>query len=240
MFRSKPWIVSSSTGTPISIVSTTITFTTIGKPNSYASITNPMTYPSTNGGNICNGCHVTTQNTAMTHYTTTGSDGHKAGQVCTSCHTHSGSTTKDGGAFGASGGGCNGCHDYDTTGETWGSNAKAIEGFGAHAKHINHLKSVYSVTLNAATDNFGTGSMAKVCGTCHTNTESGNHDTGGGGTRTINFGDGSYLAGSTFNFVFGAGTPTYNGRVGQSSSSYVKSCSNISCHFTDTPAWSSY
>ncbi|OGW42016.1 MAG: hypothetical protein A2X57_10820 [Nitrospirae bacterium GWD2_57_8] len=97
------------------------------------------------------------------------------------------------------------------------------------------------MTLDPNADTFGTGAAAAVCGTCHTNTGA-NHSTSGGGTRSINFGDGTYKEGGAagFDFRFGAINPLYNGVVGQSSSVNPKTCSNISCHFKATPVWSAY
>ncbi len=111
---------------------------------------------------------------------------------------------------------------------------------GAHAKHIEHIKtSLGGLVLNPAADTFGAGSKSdKVCGTCHTIAAS-NHMTG---TRLINFRDGSYLSGGVggFSLVFGSSNPVYNGVVGTSSSVNPKTCSNISCHFQTTPVWSAY
>src|SRR6185369_3557787 len=90
---------------------------------------------------------------------------------CAGCHGHNGSgSTHIDGILQAAGGACNGCHDYDTTGggTTWGTTnfggTAAMEGRGAHAKHIEYLKTRYGVTLNAASDTFGTGNAAAVCG----------------------------------------------------------------------------
>lgn len=189
---------------------------------------------------LCQVCHTKTQGAgnvvrwrfngnADSHYTAAAGT-----QSCRYCHSHT---------SGFKGLGCDGCHDYDTTGggSSWGRNAQSVEGWGAHAKHINHIKALAGVTLTPASDSFGTGTAAAVCGSCHTNT--GPHDVGGGGSRLINFGDGTYTTGGSgagsFNFVFG-GTPIYSGVSGSSSSVNPKSCSNISCHFITTPVWSSY
>jgi len=183
---------------------------------------------------------------------------------CNGCHSH----VNTDGTFTAGanralhingqldGGGCNGCHDYDVvgasyaggkwTGGTWGSNAKAIEGYGAHAKHINHLKTLEGITAGALPDaGFGTSYAQYICGTCHTNS-SANHETGfgagAGGTRVINFGDGAYIEGSAaFNIRFSPTTaPSYSGVTGSSSAVNPKSCSTVGCHFTTTPVWSAY
>lgn len=180
--------------------------------------------------------------------------------TCTSCHGHSGDTNgaagqrhMDGIKYG--GGNCDSCHDFDVvgatysngkwTGGTWGKNHydNVNEGWGAHAKHINHIKTVLNITnpLNPAGQSFGTGDAANVCGTCHTNSGA-NHTVSGSTLRTINFGDGTYKYGGTtgFSFIFGSTNPIYNGISGVSSASTPKTCSNISCHFSVTPYWSSY
>jgi hypothetical protein len=59
---------------------------------------------------ICNTCHTASaSNPKMQHYTSTSSDSHNSGQVCTTCHSHSGDTTVDGLAFEGSGD-CISCH----------------------------------------------------------------------------------------------------------------------------------
>ncbi|KAF0144040.1 MAG: cytochrome C family protein [Nitrospirae bacterium] len=176
----------------------------------------------------------------------------KAATDCTTCHTH---VNTQGTGFAdvtkhingtVEGGTCDSCHSYDTVaGTSWGKNSKSIQGYGAHAKHIDHIKARFApLTLNPSTDTFGTGAAAKVCGTCHTN-QSVDHSTGGGGTRTINFGNARYKEGSTngtdgFSFIFGATNPTYNGVVDNSSESNPKSCSAVGCHYDTTPVWQSY
>jgi hypothetical protein len=164
------------------------------------------------------------------------------------------------------GGNCNTCHDYDVTGASWdgtkwinGSWGKlphrdgtTAEGWGAHAKHINHIKTRLGITgaLTAAGQTFGSGQPANICGTCHSNLESAHEYSGT--VRTINFGDGTYkyggATGVSFLFDPAATTglpatsprPQYNGISGTSSSANAKSCSNIGCHFSTTPVWSAY
>jgi len=135
----------------------------------------------------------------------------------------------------AAGGACNSCHDYDVdpvTGD-WGKNPKAIEGWGAHALHINHLKALSGVNLNASGDNFNTANFNAVCGVCHTRS-SANHAMGGTpNIRSINFGDGQ----TTYVFSTASGTITYNGVTGVSSATTPKTCSNVSCHFQPAPVW---
>lgn len=182
---------------------------------------------------------------------------------CSGCHGHNGDTAGiagqrhiDGIKYG--GGNCDSCHDYDVvgatysagvwTGGTWGKlpyrdGLNPGQGWGAHAKHINHIKTRLGIAtaLNPVGQTFGVGDPANVCGTCHTNLVA-NHTMGGSTVRTINFGDGTYkYGGSTgFSFVFGSTNPVYNGVSGTSSSVNPKTCSNISCHFSTTPVWSSY
>jgi len=153
---------------------------------------------------------------------------------CTSCHGHDGAgATHIDGILQAQGGTCNACHDYDVDAVTgdWGKNPKAIEGWGAHAEHINHLKKLSGATLSAATDTFGGTAYNKVCGVCHTQNSS-NHAMGGG-PRWITFGDGS----NTYQFSVSSGSPTYYGVAGVSSATKPKTCSNVSCHFQTSPVW---
>ncbi|KAF0144509.1 MAG: cytochrome C family protein [Nitrospirae bacterium] len=202
---------------------------------------------------ICNACHTYSASApTVTYYTSTSSTSHNSGTVCTQCHKHSADTTNNNEAF--KGGGCNGCHDYDTrVGFNWGdgfSNISAVgEGKGAHKKHIDHLKARYpSVTLNPNTDTFNGTAPAAICGTCHT-IQVGDHSTNGGaGTvRSINFGNATYKEGGStgFSFLFdpsapGTNPPVYNGASGTSSSVNPKSCSVVGCHFTKSPVWQAY
>jgi predicted CxxxxCH...CXXCH cytochrome family protein len=178
---------------------------------------------------------------------------------CSGCHGHNGDITgiagqqhMDGIKYG--GGNCDSCHDYDTvgatyaagswTGGTWGKNSKdgltPNEGFGAHNKHINYIKSRLgiAVALTATNQTFGSGQPASVCGTCHTNLPA-NHTTSGSTVRAINFGDSAFTMGGT-SLLFGATNPVYNGASGTSSATTAKTCSNLSCHYFTTPLWSTY
>ncbi|MFA4835456.1 MAG: CxxxxCH/CxxCH domain-containing protein, partial [Dehalococcoidia bacterium] len=225
-----------TTGAPTTVTSNAVAFTARSVASDYGS---------TVATKICNVCHTykAADPNKMVHYYNSGSftDSHNSATLCTVCHKHSSDTTYNGEAF--KGGGCNGCHDYDTrVAINWGTGytAQAVEGFGAHKKHIDHIKARFSVTLNPNTDTYGTGNAANVCGTCHTNLV-GNHSTGGG-PRSINFGDSTYKEGGAagFSFLFGATPPVYNGVVGTSSSVNLKSCSAVGCHFKTTPAWNAY
>ncbi|MBI4827083.1 MAG: CxxxxCH/CxxCH domain-containing protein [Nitrospirae bacterium] len=203
----------------------------------------------------CNMCHASPPSS------------HAGGMViadCIGCHTH---LNNDGtfldpslhinGAVNAAGGGCGGCHDYDNagsvyasgvwTGGTWGKlphrDDPTNQGWGAHAKHINHIKTRLAITYVLSTSNqtFGVGEPANVCGTCHTNTV-GNHTTGGSTVRSINFGDGTYKYGGAagFSFVLSGTNPTYNGVSATSSAVNPKTCSSVSCHFSTTPVWEAF
>jgi|GEM_PF-2550228 len=135
---------------------------------------------------------------------------------------------------------CNGCHDYDSNGGTWGNVRNANygglnQGNGAHYKHIEYLKAKYGVTLNAATDTWSTPAFIRVCGTCHSINEGVDHTMGTPtNPRSITFGDN---VSNPRNF---GGTPLYNGASGFSSAVNPKSCSNTDCHYRTSPIWSTY
>ncbi len=154
--------------------------------------------------------------------------------TCTECHGHEGNgPTHIDGTLQAAGGDCDSCHGYDTVGGAWGNGSHkdgaTAEGWGAHAKHIDHLKTVLGVTLNANTDTYGSAAFNAVCGVCHTQ-DPANHTMDNSSGRLINFnGATTYKTGSL--------NPLYNGVSGTSSSVNPKTCSNISCHFNDSPRW---
>ncbi len=201
----------------------------------------------------CNVCHKSPGTVAGTILVTSTTD-HSAFTIasdCSGCHGHNGGTTGiagqrhiDGIKYG--GGNCDSCHHYDVvgatyaasvwTGGTWGKSVTGsnAEGFGAHAKHINHIKTRLAITaaLDPVSQTYGSNTPANVCGVCHTNTGA-DHATSGSTARTINFG------GST-TYQFGPSTPLYNGNSTNSSSVNPKTCSNISCHFQTTPVWNAY
>jgi predicted CxxxxCH...CXXCH cytochrome family protein len=163
------------------------------------------------------------------------------GSDCAGCHGHNGNgPTHIDGTLQAAGGSCNSCHDYDTTagGTTWGTTnfgkTVAMEGRGAHAKHIEYIKARYRVTLNPASDTFGSGNAAVVCGVCHTNLVANHTMSDSTQPRSINFGDGSLV------YKFGNTNPLYNGAYNTSSAVYPKSCSNLDCHYKTSPVWSKY
>jgi predicted CxxxxCH...CXXCH cytochrome family protein len=247
MVHLKPFAASDvATGAPTAVAGTSVLFTDRINPSDFGKTSAPY-----NG--VCNVCHTykAADPNKMVHYTATSSDSHNSATICTQCHKHSADTVFNGDAY--KGGGCNGCHDYDTrVAFNWGDGftGQAVEGLGAHKKHIDHIKARFSVTLDPNADSFGTGAAAQVCGTCHTNTV-GEHTTGGG-TRLVNFGDGTYKEGGAagFSFLFDPAAttglpatlprPQYNGVVGNSSNVNPKSCSAVGCHFQTTPVWSAY
>jgi hypothetical protein len=155
---------------------------------------------------------------------------------CNSCHGHTGwGTSHIDGKLQASGGSCNSCHWYDTGGAAW-TTTNGISGgtglsmnaasWGAHTKHINHLKARWGSTLNAATDIYGSAAFNNVCGVCHDQTAASTHGPDGGPTtRQIGFN------GSTAR-QFGASAPNWN--------TVTRSCSSLDCHYKPVNAWGSW
>jgi hypothetical protein len=169
------------------------------------------------------------------------------GTCSTSCHAKT--TPK----WGESSTGCNFCHPYDVadwsgSSNRWGgSQISAVnEGFGAHAKHISHIKGLVGIAGSMTlTVPYGSGHAQQVCGSCHPNTIANHIDAAN--VRTINFGDATYKTGGAagFSFLFdpaapGTKPPLYNGSSATSSLTARKTCSNIACHFYETPVWSNY
>jgi predicted CxxxxCH...CXXCH cytochrome family protein len=218
----------------------------------------------------CNTCHKSPGNPSFTSTTDHSAASMPLGiaTVCTDCHGHDGGTGgvtgqqhMDGIKYG--GGNCDSCHSYDTvgatfavgkwTGGTWGKSSRdgltPTEGYGAHAVHINYIKGYLGIatTMTAANQVFGAvgTNPANVCGTCHSNLVA-NHSMGGSTVRTINFGDGEFKMGGAagasllFGSDFPVQNPKYNGVSGTSSATTAKTCSNLSCHYFTTPAWSTY
>jgi len=155
---------------------------------------------------------------------------------CTGCHTHngSGSTHLDG--IRQASGACDSCHGYGPT-ATDGKPQRAIEGKGAHEKHVNHLVARWGGTLNPNGDAFGdtnpASAWANVCGVCHNGASHTMTEPIGGTARTIAI---------PTAYQFGASAPVYNAAawINTSSAAHPKTCSNISCHFQTTPVWSAY
>jgi len=125
---------------------------------------------------------------------------------------------------------CDSCHSYDTIGGTWGStkhlDGATAEGWGAHAAHIDNLKAQLGVTLNAATDTYGSAAFNKVCGACHSQLPA-SHTMNNSSQRLVNFN-------GAITYKFGPSDPLYNGTSGTAT---AKTCSNISCHFGAAPRW---
>lgn len=155
---------------------------------------------------------------------------------CSGCHGHNGDATgtvagkrhMDGIKWGS--GNCDSCHGYDVG--TWASfpeRSGVISGKGAHEKHIAYLKTRYNAVLTPTADAFGVGSSwTAVCGVCHNGAA---HDMGEaipGTGRTISI---------TPARQFGGLLPVYNGIVGTASAIKPKTCSNVDCHYKETPSW---
>jgi len=139
-----------------------------------------LTVASAKDAASCNACHLSppARTTVYDH------SAMSLASDCAGCHGHNGAGSShiDGTLYGA--GSCNSCHWYDTTDAgAWSTNTlgnssgklwNSVNAWGAHAKHINHLKARYGVWLTATTNQFSTvgapnaASYATVCGVCHT------------------------------------------------------------------------
>jgi predicted CxxxxCH...CXXCH cytochrome family protein len=153
---------------------------------------------------------------------------------CSGCHSHDGygDARHINGTLEASGGACNGCHSYDTVGGVWGSGTHKdgvqAAGWGAHAQHIDHLKTRLAVTLDPNADSYGNVVFKQICGACHSSSLS-DHSMGNANARNINFDNRTtYRSGAVTR-------PFYNGS--SASTTKLKTCANVSCHFTTTPQW---
>ncbi len=145
---------------------------------------------------------------------------HENAKDCTVCHKHNA-------GFAAEGGSCDSCHGYPPD-PADAYSYQAVEGKGAHVKHVNHLAALAGITLDPNNDSFGDANVTIVCGVCH-DMSAATHEMGGG-NRLINFN-------SSTTFQFGASTPAYNGTEGVGSATTPKTCSNINCHYQATPWW---
>jgi hypothetical protein len=105
------------------------------------------------------------------------------------------------------------------------------ESKGAHQVHVNKLLALTGYTLDPQNDSFGDAKWQAICGACHY-----------GATHETN------LAGQSDNsaarhiqidpkYSFDGNAPVYNGVPGTSSNVNLKSCSNVRCHFKDSPGW---
>ena len=190
------------------------------------------------GDGICEICHTNNAaniGTAVDWYNMQGDDdatqhSNNAGKKCSDCHGH------DEGFAGA--GGCDGCHTWPPTigdGSNYMDDAK--EGKGRHRSHFTHLSSVlvssgaytYVNVSTATADGFGLGLNKDLCGVCHSNLLVNHREAVP--TRSIEFGDGDTT------YSFNGGAPNYDGIVDESSNNFMKSCSNVSCHFQDSAGW---
>ena len=215
MIQSRPAMSSDVvTGKPMTIVSTTVTFTSQSAGSSYGTATAPY-------DRICNVCHTynPTNPSKMVHYTTTTSDYHNSGTVCTSCDKHSGDTTNDGNAF--KGGGCTGCHSA-AGGPTPGSTPDTYHAMhGTIAVPDNATYGTYSWFV--FNHNGGTPQMG--CGMCHPSSNT-NHTAG---TITPVSGVALYFAptdtGAGFPKTYNAATQSYIQTPGVS-----VTCSSVYCH----------
>jgi len=153
------------------------------------------------------------------------------GDACSGCHPHDGtaSALHINGIVEASGG-CDACHGYGPAiGDGKSYRTTEMEGKGAHAQHVAHLVSLWGGALDPANDQFGTGaSWTNVCGVCHNGATHNMSEPIGGTGRTISI---------PAAYQFGPSAPVYNGVVGTSSTVNLKSCSNVSCHFKESPGW---
>ena len=175
----------------------------------------------------CDKCHYTppVASTRYNHSSMT------IASACAGCHNHegSGATHIDGNLYGA--GDCNICHDYDTRANVaWGTGYTAGSGlvanstaWGAHKKHVDHVKTLWGSVLDAANDTFGSANYNAVCGVCHTRNTNNHMDT----NRQVNFGDNVW---GSMN-QFGTSLPFWNTTAGS------RSCSNLDCHYKATPQW---
>lgn len=126
-------------------------------------------YANASNQGVCQVCHDPAE---VLHFNRTSSDtelgSHNAGQICTTCHSHS-----DTPIFKPSG--CNGCHGGGTTGANasnyWpdGSNANAENTAGRHLKHMNVLaQRVYGMSAVALLDQPTADAAQKaLCEYCH-------------------------------------------------------------------------
>jgi len=183
----------------------------------------------------CNQCHLSPPNLTRTDHSSYAPSG--LASDCSGCHGHNGNGGShiDGILYGA--GACNSCHWYDiadagawttTVGVSGSVNLwQSTNAWGAHVKHITHLKTRYGVWLTASTNAFSTvgtnnaAAFAQVCGVCHTQ-NSGNHMN----TSRQIFGD-------TWNTIHLFGT----GPMKWDSLGANRVCSNVDCHYKQTPIW---
>jgi hypothetical protein len=152
---------------------------------------------------------------------------------CTACHAHSAGFKADGA--------CDNCHGYPphdayppdpspSDGKA-GLDGGIDEGKGAHLKHVDRIQALAGVGIrDPLVDQFGDARTVALCGPCHW-MDASNHETGGNTSgRTINFNGAA-------TYQFGPSAPNFSGVPGTSSATDPKKCSNVSCHFQQTPQW---
>ncbi|MDX1566103.1 MAG: cytochrome c3 family protein, partial [Phycisphaeraceae bacterium] len=180
--------------------------------------------PRASSNRICEVCHTydATQTAGVNKHAFDQqvNSSHENAKDCISCHKHNA-------GFSAAGGSCDSCHGYPPD-PADGYSYQAVEGKGAHVKHVNHLATLAGITLDPNNDSFGDANVTIVCGVCH-DMGAATHQLSGG-DRLINFN------GST-TFQFGASAPAYNGVEDVGSATTPKTCSNINCHFQESPWW---
>jgi hypothetical protein len=138
---------------------------------------------------------------------------------------------------------CDSCHSYNTTsgGTAWGKltmynpgdgGYAGLEGYGAHAKHIEYLKKRFPLYSSLKpTDTFSSLSFQTICGACHTTNATYHSMDKSVNRRQITFSGRVSTFGST---------PFYNGSSHTSSGFKPKTCSNLDCHYKTSPIWSTY
>ena len=80
------------------------------------------------------------------------------------------------------------------------------------------------VMLSAKGDTYTSATVAAICGVCHDTTLDTNHKNGNDNRQMV----------IPSSYLFGSGTPTYNGNPATTTN---KTCSNVSCHFQASPQW---
>ena len=176
-------------------------------------------------GGDCAKCHLSPPSATGTHA------GYSTFTDCNTCHPH---VSTDGtfnnkslhinGVVEAASG-CDGCHAYPPAiGDGKAYKGSALLGKGAHTSHVNYLLLRTGLTLSAKGDTYTGATVAAICGVCH-NTSADAFHKNGNDVRDL-------LIPSSY--LFGTGTPTYNGNPATTTN---KNCSNVSCHFNVTPLW---
>jgi predicted CxxxxCH...CXXCH cytochrome family protein len=186
----------------------------------------------TNRG-LCQVCHTSTN-----HYRAGVPDNHMAGQKCTTCHPHKGSSGL--GAFKPVGGTCDGCHGYPpaprvtTSAVTFGiqgswSSARFEDYSGGGGAHL--------VAAHIKKDAKPSEAWAN-CGVCHNGGQS--HSMTLPLNNTSNVENVTVSVDKKYKFSNNSQFITYTGAKTVDDPSLYKSgsCFNVSCHFKSSPRWS--